>query len=156
MFFRAAIAFRAWFLFEIGNLVGPIFLGADALLGERFDSVTQETAAIVVRGAFDRAFVVVNKEPAKIDIRTAVLELEKLERADKRMRGARAELALILNRRTFFPQIHFRRQFHDSRLDCGVGEIAMIRQIGQPAVPLLRASMNFRWHLYLDRQLKPA
>src|SRR5256885_13624425 len=92
MFFRGAIAFRTRFLFEIGNLVRPIFLGTDALFGERFDSVAQESAAVLVRGAFDRALVVVNKEPAKIDKRATVFELEELKRADERMCGAGAKL----------------------------------------------------------------
>src|SRR5437588_4660032 len=115
MFLRGRITLSDWLFGKVTYAIGPIFFRTNALFGERFDSVAQKRAAVLVRCAFDHALVVVNKETAKIDKLAAVLDLEKLERPDQCVRGASADVSLIFDRRTFTSQINFGRQFRDAR-----------------------------------------
>src|SRR6266446_4422539 len=140
MFPGVRITFRGRFPGEIANVIRPLFLRTDTLFGERFDSVAKKRAAVLVHRPFDRALVVINKEPAEIDKLRAVLQLEKLERADQRVSGATAELSLVFNRRTFLSQINFCRQLRQSWCNCAVGKIAMVGQVWQPSVPFGRTS----------------
>src|SRR5437016_13150314 len=140
MFPGIGITLPIRFLGEIANAVRPFFLRTDTLFGERLDSVAKKRAAVLPHRPFDRALVVVNKEPAKIDKRRAVLDLEKLEGADQRVGGATAELSLVFNRRTLLSQINFCRQLRQSWCNCAVGKIAMVGQVWQPSVPFGRTS----------------
>src|SRR5205814_5783340 len=141
------ITFRGRFPGEIANAVRPFLFRTNALFGERFDSVAKKCAAVLPHRPFDRALVVVNKEPAEIDKRRAVLDLEKLERADQRVGGATAELSLVFNRRTFLSQINFWRQLRQPRCDYAVGKIAMVGQVRQPSVPFGRTFIDFGAHV---------
>src|SRR5207253_4003846 len=146
MFLCVGITFPTRLFSEISNAIRPFRFRTNALLSQRFDSVAEKGAAVLIHGAFDRALVVVNKEAAKVDKFGAVLDLKKLERANERVGRAAAELSLIFDRRTFRAQIDFARQFFDPRFDCGVSEIALVRQVRQPAVPFGRTRVDFRAH----------
>src|SRR5947207_9113265 len=124
MFPGVGITFRGLFSGEIANAIRPFLFRTNALFGRRLDSVAKKRADVLPHRPFDRALVVVNKEPAKIDKRRAVLDLEKLERADQRVGGATAELSLIFNRRTLLSQINFCRQLRQPWCNCAVGKIA--------------------------------
>jgi len=102
MFLRRGVTFGRRLFRKILHVIRPRRFRTHSLFGERFNSIAQKRAAVLLDRSFDRALVVVNKEAAKIDILAAVLDLEKLKRADERVRGATADVALIFNRRTFF------------------------------------------------------
>src|SRR5204862_8241374 len=85
MFLRVGITFPIRLLGEISNAIRPFRFRTNTLLSQRFDSVAQKRAAILIDRAFDCALVVVNKEPAKIDKLGAVLDLKKLEHANQRV-----------------------------------------------------------------------
>src|SRR5207253_8345569 len=139
MFLRVRITFCGRLFGKITNAIRPFLFGADALFGERFNSVAQESAAILFHCLFDRALVVVNKKPAEIDKLDAILEFKKFERADKRVSGAGANVSLVFYRRTLLSQINFCWQSSEPRSNCAVGEVAMIRQVRQPSVPFGRS-----------------
>src|SRR5947207_11288252 len=147
MFPGVGITFRGLFSGEIANAIRPFLFRTNALFGERLDSVAKKRAAVLPHRPFDRTLVVVNKEPAKIDKLGAVLDLEKLERADQRVGGATAELSLVFNRRTFLSQINFCWQLRQSWCNCAVGKIEMVGQIRQPSVPFRRTFIAFRAHV---------
>src|SRR5262249_11184379 len=88
MFFRCGVTCGRRLFREILHVIRPRRFRTHSLFGERFDSVAKKCAAVLLDRSFDRALVVVNKEPAQIDKLAAVLDLEKLERADERVCGA--------------------------------------------------------------------
>ena len=72
MLLRRAIASPAGFPPEPADLIGPLGLGANSLLGERFDAVANECTAVLINCAFDAALIVINEESAQIDKKYAV------------------------------------------------------------------------------------
>src|SRR3954451_5369636 len=94
------IAFGGRLPGKILHAIRPLFLRTNTLLGERFDPIAEKCAAVLFDRSFDCTLVVINKEPAQIDKTAAVLDLEKFQRGDERMRGATADVALIFDRRT--------------------------------------------------------
>ena len=85
MFFRGRVAACRRLLLESSFIynIRPLLLRTDSLLSQGLDPIANKGAIILIRGAFDHALVIVDKQPAKIDKGDAVLFLEKLQCADK-------------------------------------------------------------------------
>jgi hypothetical protein len=84
---------------------------------------------------FDGAFVVINEQARRREnLREPLLHPVKLNGSGNGVGGATAELALVINRRALRAKVNFGRQYTGQFHRCGVKMVALIRQIGQPAV----------------------
>jgi hypothetical protein len=57
------IASRSRFGFKLGNLIGPVLLGAGPLLGQGLDSIPDHGPRIGVYGVFQDPFVITDVPP---------------------------------------------------------------------------------------------
>ena len=132
---RLGIASSRRFGFEFVNKVWPDRLGTGALFGYSFDPVAEHGAGVGVDGPFDDALVVIDEETRRNeDLREALFHLVELNRAADGVGGATTELALIVNRRAFCSEVDLGRQGAKEGGWRGVKEIALIGDIGNPAV----------------------
>src|SRR5439155_23638177 len=103
--------------------------------GDGLDPVAEHGAGFGVDSAFDDALVVVNEETRwDEDLRELLFHLVELDGAADGVAGATSQLALIVNRRALFAQIDPGRQGAQESGWGGVKEIALVRDVGDPAV----------------------
>src|SRR5438067_13677584 len=115
--------------------IRPHRLGTGALFGHGLDPVAEHGACLGVVGAVDDALVVVNEQTRwDEDLRELLFHLVELDGAADGVAGATSQLALIVNRRALFAQIDPGRQGAQESGWGGVKEIALVRDVGDPAV----------------------
>jgi hypothetical protein len=135
VFCRLGIRSRRRFGFELTYTIWPHRLGTGALFGYGLDPVTEHGAGIGVNRAFDDAFVVVNEETrGDKDLGKLLFHLVELDSAGDGVGGARSELALVVNGRAFCAEIDLGRKGAQECWGRGVKVIALIGDIGDPAV----------------------
>ena len=105
------------------------------MFGHGLDPVTEHGAGIDVDRAFDDALVVVDEETrGNEDLRELLFHLVELDGAGDGVGGAASQLALVVNGRAFCSQVDLGRQGAKEGGWRGVKEIALIGDIGDPAV----------------------
>jgi hypothetical protein len=110
------------------------------LVRNRFNSIPDHRTAVGAGGTFKDAFVVVDEEARRDkDLGQALFHLVELDRTSDGVGGAAAKLSLVINWRTLPAQIDSRRQSTEHCHRRGVKEIAVIRQIRDPAKTFSRS-----------------
>src|SRR5436190_22770015 len=123
------------FGFEPGNKIGPHWLGTGTFFGHGLDPVAEHSAGVGVDGAFDDALVVVNEETRRDeDLRQRLFHLVELDGAADCIAGATSQLTLVVNGRALFAQMDPGRQGAQESGRGSVKEIALVRDVGDPAV----------------------
>ena len=126
---------------ELPRPIPPQVLGANTLFGDRLDSIPDLRAAVGVDRVLDRALVVVNKKPRRPKQLPANLYLPlKLNGGGDRVRSATVEPALLVNGRALRSEIHSRRKITKNLRWGRVMQIAMVRQVRNPAVKMFRSA----------------
>src|SRR5205823_147302 len=132
---RFSVAGGGRFGFEPIYQIRPHRLGTGALFGHGLDPVAEHGAGVGLDGAFDDALVVVDEETrGNEDLRKPLSHLIELDGAADGVAGATSQLALIVNGRALFAQIDPGRQGAQESGWGGVKEIALVRDVGDPAV----------------------
>ena len=105
------------------------------MFGHGFDPVTEHRAGIGVDGAFDDAFVVVNEETrGNEDLGKLLFHLIELDGAGDGVGSAAPQLTLVVKWRALCSEIDLGRQGAKEGGWRGVKIIALIGDIGDPAV----------------------
>ena len=120
---------------EPGDDVRPLLLGAHALLRQGLDAVSDHGAGIGLDAVLDDALVVIDEEPAQVHERLPVFQLQELQRPGQRVARTTAELTLVLYGRTGGSQISLGGQGGPHLAHRRVEDVALIRQVGDPAEP---------------------
>ena len=149
MLLRLRVALRRGLRRELREDVRPHRLGAHALIRERLHPVAQLRAAVLVHRALDDALVVVDEQPRRDEVRLLLLEQLELERAADRIRGARAELPLIVDGRHLRAQIDGGWQRGRGAPRNAKREVALVGKIRNPSESLDRELARHR-HLLLS------
>ena len=119
------------------NKVRPHRLGTGPLFGHGLDPVPKHGAGIGIHHAFDDALVVVDEETRRQkNLREMLFHLVKLDGAGDGVGSATAELALVVYGRALCAQIDLAWKGAKEGGWRGVKEIALIGNIGDPAVAL--------------------
>jgi len=118
------------------------------LLRHALDAVTEHRAGVLVDRPLDDALVVVDEQArGREDVRLRLLRLVELQRPGDRLRGAAAQLPLIVDGRACGAEIRARRQRPERRWRRGENPIPMIREIRNPSVAF-DASANWLRHVF--------
>src|SRR5205823_13068927 len=132
---RFSVAGGGRFGFEPIYEIRPHRLGTGALFGHSLDPVAEHGAGVGVDGAFDDALVVVNEETRRDeDLRKLLFHLVELDGAADCIAGATSQLTLVVNGRALFAQMDPGRQGAQESGRGSVKEIALVRDVGDPAV----------------------
>jgi hypothetical protein len=119
------------------NKIRPHRLGTGPLFSHSLNPVAEHGAGIGIHRAFDDALVVVDEETRRQkNLREFLFHLIELDGAGDGVGSATAELALVVNGRALFAQIDLRWKGAKEGGRRGVKEIALIGNIGDPAVAL--------------------
>src|SRR5205823_1458847 len=131
--FRVAGSGR--FGFESGNKIRPYWLGTGTLFGHGLDPVAEHGAGVGIDGALDDALVVIDEETRwNEDLREPLFHLVELDGAADGIGGATSQLALIVNGRAFRAEIDPGRYSAEKGRRRGVKIIALVGDVGDPAV----------------------
>ena len=119
---------------ELADIVRPLGLRADALFGDGFDAVADLGAGVGGNGVFGRPFVVVNKEAGGREVGETLFEAVEFNGGADGVGGAGAEVALIVNGGAFGAEVDLGGQGAQVFEAGGEEMIAVVGEVGEPAV----------------------
>ncbi len=125
---------RGGFESELFGHVGPVAFRADPLFRNGLDPVADLGTGIGGNGVFDGSFVVVDEESGREEVGELLFELVKLDCGADGVRGATAEVSLVVDGRAFWSEIYFGGQCLEVDESGAEQVVAVVGKVWDPAV----------------------